>query len=128
MSYDFNDHADWATQERETSEIAKCPVCGKDVKKSIWRPEYEGCAGSVVITARCCGMEATGIELWNQYAAAMGAKKELDALREAVEWLLDCLDAWRAVRMGGSVYAEMDALELCNLARAEVDRLLQEEN
>lgn len=53
------------------SEIAKCPLCGKDVKKSIWRPEYEGCAGSVVVTVRCCGMEAVGIELWNQYAAAM---------------------------------------------------------
>ena len=53
------------------SEIAKCPLCGKDVKKSIWRPEYEGCAGSVVVTIKCCGMEAVGIELWNQYAAAM---------------------------------------------------------
>ena len=53
------------------SEIAKCPLCGKDVKKSIWRPEYEWCAGSVVVTVRCCGMEAVGIELWNQYAAAM---------------------------------------------------------
>ena len=53
------------------SEIEKCPLCGKDVKKSIWRPEYEGCAGSVVVTVRCCGMEAVGIELWNQYAAAM---------------------------------------------------------
>ena len=53
------------------SEIAKCPQCGKDVKKSIWRPEYEGCAGSVVVTIKCCGMEAVGIELWNQYAVAM---------------------------------------------------------
>ena len=53
------------------SEIAKCPLCGKDVKKSIWRPEYEGCAGSVVITVKCCGMEALTVELWNQYAAAM---------------------------------------------------------
>ena len=53
------------------SEIAKCPLCGKDVKKSIWRPEYEGCAGSVVITVKCCGMEALTVELWNRYAAAM---------------------------------------------------------
>ena len=53
------------------SEIAKCPLCGKDVKKSIWRPEYEGCAGSVVVTVKCCGMEALTVELWNQYAAAM---------------------------------------------------------
>jgi len=53
------------------SEIAKCPLCGKDVKKSIWRPEYEGCAGSAVITVKCCGMEALTVELWNQYAAAM---------------------------------------------------------
>ena len=63
--------------------------------------------------------------LHSDYAALLARH---NALREAVEWLLDCLDAWRAVRMGGSVYAEMDALELCNLARAEVDRLLQEEN
>lgn len=55
--------------------IAKCPLCGKDVKKSIWRPEYEGCAGSVVVTVKCCGMEAVGIELWNQYAAAMELAK-----------------------------------------------------
>ena len=53
------------------SEIAKCPLCGKDVKKSIWRPEYEGCAGSVVVTVKCCGMEALTVEPWNQYAAAM---------------------------------------------------------
>ena len=53
------------------SEIAKCPLCGKDVKKSIWRPEYEGCAGSVVVTVKCCGMEALTVELWNRYAAAM---------------------------------------------------------
>ena len=58
-------------------EIAKCPLCGKDVKKSIWRPEYEGCAGSVVITVKCCGMEAVGIELWNQYAAAMELAKTI---------------------------------------------------
>jgi hypothetical protein len=57
--------------------IANCPVCGKDVKKSMWRPEYEGCAGSVVITVKCCGMEALTVELWNHYAA-----------REAVEELL----------------------------------------
>ena len=53
------------------SEIAKCPLCGKDVKKSIWRPEYEGCADSVVVTIKCCGMEALTIELWNRYTAAM---------------------------------------------------------
>jgi hypothetical protein len=57
------------------SEIAKCPLCGKDVKKSIWRPEYEGCAGSVVVTVKCCGMEAVSVPLWNQYAAAMELAK-----------------------------------------------------
>ena len=57
------------------SEIAKCPLCGKDVKKSIWRPEYEGCAGSVIITVKCCGMEALTVELWNRYAAAMELAK-----------------------------------------------------
>ena len=57
------------------SEIAKCPLCGKDVKRSIWRPEYEGCAGSVVVTVKCCGMEALTVELWNQYAAAMELAK-----------------------------------------------------
>ena len=63
------------------SEIAKCPLCSKDVKKSIWRPEYEGCAGSVIITVKCCGMEALTVELWNRYAAAMElarAEVELD--------------------------------------------------
>jgi hypothetical protein len=61
------------------NEIANCPLCGKDVKKSIWRPEYEGCAGSVVITVKCCGIEATSITLWNQYAAAMElARAELE--------------------------------------------------
>jgi len=58
------------------SEIAKCPLCGKDVKRSIWRPEYEGCAGSVVVTVKCCGMEALTVELWNQYAAAMDYAKK----------------------------------------------------
>lgn len=63
------------------SEIAKCPICGKDVKKSIWRPEYEGCAGNVVITVKCCGVEALTVELWNRYAAAMElAKAEVVAL------------------------------------------------
>lgn len=82
------------------SEIAKCPACGKDVKKSIWHPEYEGCAGSVVITVKCCGMEAIGIELWNQYAAAMElAKAEavLDASSTKLLFLQDGtqeLDDW----------------------------------
>ena len=58
------------------SEIAKCPLCGKDVKKTICRPEYEGCAGSVVVPVKCCGMEALTVELWNQYAAAMDYAKK----------------------------------------------------
>ena len=66
------------------SKIAKCPLCGKDVKKSIWRPEYEGCAGSVVVTVRCCGMEVVGIELWNQYAAAMELASATRALEDAM--------------------------------------------
>lgn len=66
------------------SEISKCPLCGKDVKKSIWRPQYEGCAGSVVVTVRCCGMEAVGIKLWNQYAAAMELAKAEVAASNAV--------------------------------------------
>ena len=69
------------------SEIAKCPLCGKDVKKSIWRPEYEGCAGNVVITVKCCGMEALTVELWNQYAAAMElakAKHQRESIRRNV--------------------------------------------
>ena len=57
-------------------EIAKCPLCGKDVKKAIWRQEYEGCAGSVVIPVKCCGIETIGIELWNKYAAAMDYAKK----------------------------------------------------
>ena len=61
------------------SDIAKCPICGKDVKKSVWRPEYEGCAGSIVVTVKCCGMEAVGIELWNQYAAAMDYSRKTAA-------------------------------------------------
>ena len=74
------------------SEIARCPLCGKDVKRSIWRPEYEGCAGSVVVTVKCCGMEALTVELWNQYAAAIAkatiendfaAQRELAAIEEA---------------------------------------------
>ena len=69
--------------------------------------------------------EERAVELVDHVAALRASHT---ALCEAVEWLLDCLDAWRAVRMGGSVYAEMGALELLNLARAEVDRLLQEEN
>ena len=84
MSYDFNDHADEAMREREAGEIAKCPLCGKDVKKAIWRPEYEGCAGSVVITVKCCGMEAIGIERWNQYAAAMELAKATVILKNSI--------------------------------------------
>ena len=61
------------------SEIAKCPVCGKDFKKSILRQEYEGCVGSLA-TVKCCGMEAVTVELWNRYAAAMElAKAEVAA-------------------------------------------------
>ena len=67
------------------SEIAKCPLCGKDVKKSIWRPEYEGCAGNVVITVKCCGMEALTVELWNRYAAAMELAKATRTLEDAME-------------------------------------------
>lgn len=59
------------------NKIAKCPLCGEDVKKSIWRPEYEGCAGNVVITVKCCGMEALTVELWNRYAAAMELAKTI---------------------------------------------------
>ena len=66
------------------SEIAKCPLCGKDVKRSIWRPEYEGCAGSVVVTVKCCGMEALTVELWNQYAAAMELAKAEVAASNAI--------------------------------------------
>ena len=58
-------------------EIAKCPLCGKDAKKTIWRPDYEGCAGSVVVTVKCCVMEALTVELWNQYAAAMELAKTI---------------------------------------------------
>ena len=75
------------------SEIAKCPVCGKDVKRSIWRPEYEGCAGSVVVTIKCCGMEAVSVPLWNQYAAAMELARAEVAIAKAMEVPLDRIDA-----------------------------------
>lgn len=76
------------------SEIAKCPLCSKDVKKSIWRPEYECCAGSVVITVKCCGMEALTVELWNRYAAAMElAKAEVAASNAAFNVPLERLKA-----------------------------------
>ena len=73
------------------SEIAKCPLCGKDVKNTIWRPEYEGCAGSVVVTVKCCGMEALTVELWNRYAAAMELAMEVlrlhkDDSKTAHQW------------------------------------------
>jgi len=53
------------------SEITKCPICGEEPLC----PPDEGCAGSVVITIKCCGMEALTVELWNQYAAAMELAK-----------------------------------------------------
>ena len=59
------------------SEIAKCPLCGKDAKMTICRPDYEGCAGSVVVTVKCCGMKALTVELWNQYAAAVELVKTI---------------------------------------------------
>lgn len=48
------------------------------------------------------------------------------ALREAVRWMLEYLDAWLMTRMGVSVYAEMETLECFNLARAAVDALVGE--
>ena len=94
------------------SEIEKCPLCGKDVKKSIWRPEYEGCAGSVVVTVRCCGMEAVGIKLWNQYAAAMELAKA-----EAAKAI--CSSKENPIEMGEAIKI-LEAIEVKKLHVIEV--------
>ena len=96
------------------SEIAKCPICGKDVKKSIWRPEYEGCAGNVVITVKCCGMEALTVELWNRYAAAMElAKAEVDS-NAAFNVPLERLEAALEASEDMLFQARMRVLEVFN--------------
>ena len=61
------------------SEIAKCPICGKepgwhdfDIEARIFGGER---------SYFCCGMKASAAVLWNQYAAAMELAKrhkELD--------------------------------------------------
>ena len=98
------------------SEIAKCPLCGKDVKRSIWRPEYEGCAGSVVVTVKCCGMEALTVELWNQYAAAI-------ELAEAKAWQQEVWEALRKPWDFVQVLRERKSIEsICDIfEKSEVD-------
>lgn len=47
-------------------EVANCPVCGKEPKKTVpWT------SGETYNQFSCCGIIANGEENWNRYAAAM---------------------------------------------------------
>jgi hypothetical protein len=69
--------------------IADCPICGKQPKKKVFKPEYEfGGCGKDIITITCCGMECDFTSLWNRYAAAMELARATVGYRD-----YGCIDA-----------------------------------
>lgn len=58
------------------SEIAKCPMCGKNATEMLFG------AGWAQTGFSCCGFSAHTIKKWNQYAAAMELAKKLKELSQ----------------------------------------------
>jgi hypothetical protein len=56
----------WAEMEVGVSEIAKCPICNGVPSKRQWID---------MVDYVCCGIDCSGLKLWNQYAAAMELAK-----------------------------------------------------
>ena len=79
MSYDFNDHADWATQEREMSEI-KCPCCGSDLDYYVSAVEGDDDPIWYECMSRSCMFSCNGADL-TRITAAMELAKSVTGLQ-----------------------------------------------
>jgi len=106
------------------SEIARCPICSRN---PCW--DDFNIAAKIPNGERayyCCGVRVATAVLWNQYAAAMHAQKELDALREAVAYHLELADQ-HDMEYLGTQDKTTGLLGRVIAARAEVDRLIANE-
>ena len=143
MSYDFNDHADWATQEREMSEI-KCPCCGSDLDYYVSAIEGDDDPIWYECMSRSCMFSCNGPD-FPRIAAAMELAKACgdncpvadyaallarhNALREAVAWERKCDKVYSDMLIrDAATTGAWNMSDIWQAARAEVDRLLQEEN